>query len=122
MASLAYEICRREVSKAGSSDPVAKKLGYARSSLNLYLLGRYPAKSTENIEKKILATYTSKILCPFTNKIIEQKECDEIVSQNINTGNPVLFKLQQFCKTCPERLKNNRKEEFKRKFEGETLC
>lgn len=60
MASLAYEICRREVSKAGSIDPVAKKLGYARSSLNLYLLGRYPAKSTENIEKKILATYTSK--------------------------------------------------------------
>ena len=52
MASLAYEICRREVSKAGSIDPVAKKLGYARSSLNLYLLGRYPAKSTENIEKR----------------------------------------------------------------------
>lgn len=113
MASLAFEICRREVDKAGSIAPVAKKIGYSRSSLNLYLLGRYTAK-TDEIEKKIIATYTNKILCPYTNKIMDKSECEEVETTSLNTSNPVLFKLQQFCKNCP--VKQNRKQQFISQF------
>lgn len=113
MVSLAYQILRREVQKAGCITPVAKKIGYARSSVNLYLSGRYTA-SVENIEKKIIGTYTNKILCPYTNEIIEKSECEEVEKQKLNTSNPVLFKFQQFCKSCP--VKHNPKEKFISQF------
>lgn len=113
MASIAYQILRREVQKAKSVAPVAKKLGYARSSVSLYLSGRYTA-NVENIEKKIIGTFTGKILCPYTNEIIEKSECEEVEKQNLNTSNPVLFRLQQFCKSCP--IRHNPKEKFISEF------
>lgn len=113
MVSLAYQILRREIAKAGNVRAVAEKLGYARSSISLYYNGRYTA-DVEQIEKKIIGTYTSKILCPYTNEIIDKSQCEEVEKQNLNTTNPVLFKLQQFCKSCP--VKNNRKEKFISQF------
>nr|DAI24849.1 MAG TPA: hypothetical protein [Caudoviricetes sp.] len=113
MVSLAWSICRREVDKAGSTAPVAKKIGYARSSVALYLAGRYTA-NVDKIEKKIIGTYTNKILCPYTNEIIEKRECEEVEKQSLNTSNPVLFKLQLFCLSCP--VKHNKKEEFISQF------
>ena len=50
--SLALKICREEVCKAGSVRPVAEKLGYARSSVSLYLSGKYPAKDFALLLKK----------------------------------------------------------------------
>lgn len=113
MVSLAYQILRREIQKAGSVGAVAKKLGYARSSISLYYNGRYTA-DVEQIEKKIIGVYTNKILCPYTDKIIDKSECDEVERQSLNTTNPVLFKLQQFCKSCP--VKTNPKEKFISQF------
>lgn len=118
MVTIAYKICKREVEKAGSISAVAKIIGYQRSSLNLYLLGKYPAKSVAAIEKKILAAFTDKLLCPFTNEVIDRAECDEIIGRKINTTNPVLFKLQQHCKNCQIRQKHNIKEEFKQRIIG----
>lgn len=112
--SLALKICRLEVKKAGSVRPVAEKLGYARSSISLYVSGTYPAKSTEKLENKILATYTDNIFCPFVEKIISQKECTESNRKGINTSNPLLFKLHQFCQRCP--VKHNPQKEFKQQF------
>lgn len=109
MVSLAYQILHREIKKAGSVGAVAKKLGYARSSISLYYNGNYTA-DVEQIEKKIIGVFTNKILCPYTNQIIDKSECDEVESQSLNTSNPVLFKLQQYCKSCP--VKNNPKEKF----------
>ncbi len=113
MVSIAYKILRREVQKAGSVAPVAKKIGYARSSVSLYLSGRYTA-NVDRLEKKIIGTYTNKILCPYTSQIIDKSECEEVERQNLNTSNPVLFKLQQFCKSCP--VKHNYKEKFISQF------
>lgn len=115
MGSLAYKIACHEVSKC-SIGAVAKKIGYARSSLNLYLLGAYTA-NVDAIENKIIATYTDKILCPYANKIIEKKECDDVQFKNLSTSNPVIFRLQQFCRTCP--IKHNLKENFRNQFKGE---
>lgn len=112
--SLALKICRMEVKKAGSVRPVAEKLGYARSSISLYVSGTYPAKSTEKLENKILATFTDNIFCPFTEKVISQKECEESNRKGINTSNPVLFRLHQYCQCCP--VKHNPQKEFMRQF------
>lgn len=116
MVSLAYEILKKEVKKAGSVGAVAKKLNYARSTVSLYVNDKYTA-SVEEIEKKILAVFSDKILCPFTDTIISKEECDEACCSKINASNPVMFKWQQFCKNCP--VKFNKKEQFKKRFKGE---
>lgn len=113
MVSIAYQILRSEVRKAGRITPVAKKLGYARSSINLYLLGRYPAK-IEAIERKIIGTFTNQILCPYINEVINKSVCEDIEQKSVNTNNPVLRKLQQYCEICPAR--HDLKEQFKEKI------
>ena len=115
MVSLAYEILQKEVDKAGwgGIGKVAQNLGYGRSSINLYLRGKYPA-GTEKLEEKILATYSDSIVCPFTKGVLSKKQCDDASGSSINASNPVIFKLQQFCKSCP--VRNQTKDEFKKQF------
>lgn len=112
--SLALQICRDEVKKAGSIRPVAKKLGYSRSSINLYLREKYPAKSVEKIETKILTVFTDQIFCPFAEQIISKQKCEETNRKGTNTSNPMLFKLHQFCVRCP--VKHNPQKEFMKQF------
>ncbi|MCX4349295.1 MAG: hypothetical protein OSJ76_05870 [Alphaproteobacteria bacterium] len=112
--SLALKVCREEVCKAGAVSPVAKKIGYARSSVSLYLSGKYPAKDSSKLETKILTTFTDNIFCPFAEKIISKQKCEETNRKGTNTSNPMLFKLHQFCLKCP--VKYNPKKEFMKQF------
>ena len=112
--SLARKICREEVCKAGSVRPVAEKIGYARSSVSLYLSGKYPAKDCSKLETKILTTFTDNIFCPFAEKIISKEKCEETNRKGTNTSNQMLFKLHQFFLNCP--AKYNPKKEFMKQF------
>lgn len=116
--SLAFRVCQEEVKKAGSIAPVAAKIGYKRSSLNLYLLGKYPAKSVKAIENKIITTFTDNIFCPFAEEIISKEKCESTNRKGINTTNPVFFKLHQYCKSCP--VKYDSKKEFLKKLQSQT--
>ncbi|MFV0626133.1 MAG: hypothetical protein ACK5N8_02130 [Alphaproteobacteria bacterium] len=114
MVSRAYKIAKDFADK-NTIGVLAKKLGYARSSTNLYLLGQYNG-NIKYIENKILTVFINRIHCPYRDKVISKEDCED-TCKSTNTSSPALFKMQQFCKTCP--FQNTTKEEFKKQFTGE---
>lgn len=113
--SEAFDILRREVDARndetgkGGITKVAKMLGYARSSLSVFLTGRYRG-STENLEARILEVFTGTVECPYLGCPISRDECAAQRAMAMPTHDASLLKewqaAQRTCRTCPNNPAN----------------
>lgn len=113
--SEAIEILRREVDARndetgkGGITKVATMLGYARSSLSVYLTGRYRG-STEQIEARIVEVFKGSVDCPYLGCPISRDECAAQRTLTMPTHDASLLKewqaAQRSCRACPNNPAN----------------
>lgn len=93
------EILRREV-EATSITAVARKIGYARSSVSNLFYGRYPG-SPHKIGAKIVEVFAAEIRCPHLNCDIVPAACREAREAPMPTNNARQLRHWTACQSCP---------------------
>jgi hypothetical protein len=84
--------------KATSKQAVANEIGYTRTSVSLYLGGKYPA-SPEKLEEAILARY-DRYPCPHTGEEISGPDCHRRASAPRPFGGRAKEANWLACQSC----------------------
>ena len=85
----------------GGIAAVARKIGYARPSLSLYLSGRYPAGDTGAIEAAIVRALTGRVSCPHLGRDLSADECLGFASRPMPMSRPDALRHWHACRDCP---------------------
>ena len=93
------EILKREVA-ATSVAAVARRIGYARSSVSNLLNDNYPS-SPRKIGAKILEVFSANISCPFLKRDIAAAECREAREAPMPTNNARRLRHWTACRRYP---------------------
>jgi len=87
----------------GGVAAVARKVGISRPALSLLLAGRYPAKSTRQVEGRILRVLADRVVCPHLGVDIAAADCREHALQPMPTSSPRALRHWHACQTCSHR-------------------
>ena len=93
------EILKREVA-ATSVAAVARRIGYARSSVSNLLNDNYPS-SPRKIGARIMEVFSADISCPFLKRDIAAAECREAREAPMPTNNARRLRHWTACRRCP---------------------
>ncbi len=94
-------LVQAEIAEGATIADVARKVGYSRPSLSMYLAGRYPG-GTEAIEAAIVEALGCRVACPGTGgREIAGHQCRDRTAQPMPTGNPAEFQAWLACRACP---------------------
>lgn len=93
------EILTREI-EATSVTAVAKKIGYARTSVSLLHHGRYLGDN-KHITAAIIEAFAKEITCPHLKREIAPAECREMRDAPMPQSDPKKFRHWTVCRSCP---------------------
>ena len=91
---LAAEIARSSVAA------VARRLGYARSTISLAHHDRY-AGDTRHIEAKVMSVLSGSVTCPHLGRAIAPGVCTDVRTAPMPTSSPKDLRHWIACQTCP---------------------
>lgn len=95
-----HQILTDEVNRHGSIAAVARKLGYARTTISLVYHGRYPVPP-DKIAVRVLEVFASNITCPHLRDDIPRTACDELRNAAMPTNSATRLRHWTACQTCP---------------------
>lgn len=102
MNDQARAVLDEQLRKPGATiTSVAGQIGYARTSLSLYLSGKYPSKSAHRLEAAILNTFCDRIVCPHLSSDIAQSQCHAYRTRPLPQSNAAELKHWLACQRCP---------------------
>ena len=90
----------REAAREGSQAKVARRIGYAPSSLSLALSGAYRG-SLAHMEAAIAEAFGAAVACPWLGRSIDAETCRSHRTRPIPTANPADLKHWRACRYCP---------------------
>lgn len=93
------EILKREV-EAASVASVARKIGYARTSVSNLLNGNYPG-NPHKIGARIIEVFSTEIACPYLKRNIAPAECRAMREGAMPTNNAGQLRHWTACRNCP---------------------